>query len=52
MNRARRIAAAAPEKATLQRRRREAVRAYYADGHHLDIRATQSEHSAHEPRTD
>ena len=38
MDRARRIAAVAPEQAALRRRRREAVRAHYAAGHHLGDR--------------
>ena len=51
MDRARRIAALDAERAARHRRRREAVRAYYADGRHLDVRATPSEHSTREPGT-
>ena len=41
MDRARRIAALAPEQAACQRRRREGVRAYYADRNHLNRRTLE-----------
>ena len=51
MDRARGIAALDTEHVARHRRRREAVRAYYADGCHLDGRITPPEHSTHESGT-
>ena len=51
MDRARRVASLDAEQATCHRRRREGVRAYYAGGHHLNVRATPSERSTHESGT-
>ena len=47
MDRARRIACLDAVHAARHRRRREAVRAYFGSGHHLDVRAPPSEHSTH-----
>ena len=48
MDRARRLASLDAEQADRHRRRREGIRAYYAEGRHLDVGATPTEHSTHE----